>query len=58
MDKENKTRSTVAGVILVGCMFIGIGLGFLFKEIPTGLFIGMGVGFIGMGIAYAVVRPK
>ena len=32
--------------IFVGCMFVGIGLGFLFEHIPAGTMIGMGVGFI------------
>lgn len=58
MDNKMKTTSTIAGLIFVGCMFIGLGLGFYFNMIPIGLFIGMGVGFIGMGIVYAILRQK
>ena len=36
--KENK--------IFLGCMFVGIGFGFLFEHIPAGAMIGMGIGFI------------
>ena len=53
-----KTTSTIAGLIFVGCMFIGLGLGFYFNMIPIGLFIGMGVGFVAMGITYAILRNK
>ena len=30
----------------LGCMFVGIGFGFLFEHIPAGAMIGMGIGFI------------
>ena len=32
--------------MFVGCMFLGIGIGFLIGEVPAGTLIGMGVGFI------------
>ena len=32
--------------IFLGCMFMGIGIGFLFEHIPAGVMIGMGIGFI------------
>tara|TARA_Y100000758_G_scaffold293918_1_gene250479 strand:- start:1122 stop:1244 length:123 start_codon:yes stop_codon:yes gene_type:complete len=32
--------------MFVGCMFVGIGIGFLIGEVPAGTLIGMGVGFI------------
>ena len=32
--------------MFVGCMFVGIGIGFLVDEVPAGTLIGMGVGFI------------
>ena len=33
-------------VMLVGCMFVGIGIGFLVNQMTAGTMIGMGVGFI------------
>lgn len=47
--KENKFDAA-GGVVFVGCMFIGMGLGFYYNQLPVGLFVGMGVGFLGMGI--------
>ena len=32
--------------MFVGCMFLGIGIGFLINEVPAGTLIGMGIGFI------------
>ncbi len=49
--KEPKKRKGLSGLILVGCLFIGMGVGFLVNNIPVGLFIGLGVGFIGMFVA-------
>ena len=43
-----------SGVIFVGCLLGGMGIGFMTGNIPAGLFIGMGVGFIAM----AIVRLK
>jgi len=50
---ENEKRATVmnSGTIFVGCMFIGLGLGFLLNAVTPGVLIGMGVGFIAMSIA-------
>lgn len=47
--KDNKFDSA-GGVVFVGCMFIGMGLGYFFNQFAVGLFIGMGVGFVGMGL--------
>lgn len=47
--KENK-YDAAGGVVFVGCMFVGMGVGFLLGQLVVGLFVGMGVGFIGMGI--------
>ncbi len=44
MDNEKKDKKDE--IIFVGCMFVGIGLGFLFDHIPAGTMIGMGAGFI------------
>jgi len=56
MDENKKRISTIGGVLFIGCMFIGFGLGFYFNRVPTGLFIGMGVGFIAMGLTWAFMK--
>ena len=47
---EAKKRKGLSGLVLVGCLFIGMGVGFLTQNVPVGLFIGLGVGFIAMAI--------
>ena len=50
MEDGKKERLTKGGgVILVGCMFLGAGIGMIFGSFLTGGAIGMGVGFIIMG---------
>ena len=58
MDKKNQNSSTIAGVVLVGCMFIGLGIGMLYHITAIGIIIGLGVGFIGMGIVWAITGKK
>ena len=58
MENKMKTTSTIAGLVFVGSMFVGLGLGLYFHMTVIGLFIGMGVGFLGMGIVYALLRNK
>ena len=53
MQKSNKNSIKTWGVMLPGCMFLGMGLGYVFGNVPTGMFIGMGVGFILSGILTA-----
>ena len=43
---KNKKEDKRGENIFLGCMFVGIGLGFLFGHMPAGTMIGMGVGFI------------
>lgn len=50
MDKENKSSWMNYSLIFPGCMFVGMGIGFLFDALQVGLFIGMGVGFISIGL--------
>ena len=44
---ETDWNEEKGGQIFVGCMFVGMGIGFLVDHIPAGMFIGMGIGFIG-----------
>lgn len=50
---ENKSKSSdkwsIASLVFVGCMFTGIGLGMLFDARGTGMYVGMGAGFLAMG---------
>jgi hypothetical protein len=60
MELENKPNKTkgyrVGGLLFVGCMFIGMGIGKYLNELPTGLFIGMGIGFVAMAIATLTIK--
>jgi len=50
MKKLEKTTWMNSGLLLPGFMFIGIGTGLLFNAPQIGLFIGMGVGFVSIGL--------
>jgi len=50
-DKEkSKKRNEVPGYFFVGCVVTGMGISFALGNMPVGLFIGIGVGFITMGL--------
>jgi hypothetical protein len=53
VKQETKSRAGAAGVIFVGCLLLGLAVGFLIGNIVAGLFGGLGVGLIAMGIAHA-----
>jgi len=46
METNHQNDFVNSGTIFVGCMFIGLGPGFLFNGVTPGVLIGMGVGFI------------
>ena len=50
MKKPEKTSWMNNSLLLPGCMFVGMGIGMLYNATQIGLFIGMGVGFISIGI--------
>ena len=50
MKKQEKTSWMNSSLLLPGCMFVGMGIGMLYNATQIGLFIGMGVGFISIGI--------
>ncbi len=39
-----------AGMVFVGCILVGLGLGFLFNQIVAGTILGVGVGFLAMAL--------
>ena len=43
MDNKKDQRGEYA---FVGCMFIGMGVGYFLGQFLVGMFIGMGVGFL------------
>ena len=52
MDGEEGARH-LAGMVFVACMFIGAGIGLIFDRPDVGGAIGMGVGFLLMGLIKA-----
>jgi predicted lipid-binding transport protein (Tim44 family) len=49
-EKQEPKRSGVSGLVFVGCLILGLAIGFLIGNMPVGLFGGLGVGFIAMAI--------
>ena len=43
MNNKKDKRGEFA---FVGCMFIGMGIGYLINQFLVGMFIGMGIGFL------------
>jgi hypothetical protein len=54
---ETTKKMNPVNFLLPGCMFIGMGIGFIFNAIPVGLMIGLGVGFLATGI-FKMYHPK
>lgn len=50
MTESTKKSYKTMGFLMPGCMFIGMGVGFLLGDVRSGLFIGMGTGFLLAGI--------
>ncbi len=46
MEIDHKDRNKTSGLLFVGCLFVGMAVGFWFHQLPIGLFGGMGVGFL------------
>ena len=49
-EKQKPERKGSSGLVFVGCIMLGLAVGFLTGNIVAGLFGGIGVGFIGMAI--------
>ncbi len=58
-DKERvKTATSIGGLFFVGGMFVGAGIGMIYGAVPIGGAIGMGIGFLAMGIIWAYYMKK
>ena len=57
-NEKKKSGSAIGSVVLVGCAFIGAGIGKLFEHSKSGLAIGIGIGFLAMGVIWAYYRNK
>jgi len=58
MEEKKKSGTKIGGIVFVGCLFLGAGIGMLYKSEEIGGAIGMGVGFIAMGAIWAYYRQK
>ena len=47
---KKKKYKEVTGYVFVGCVVTGMGISFATNTMPVGLFIGVGVGFLLMGL--------
>ena len=52
-EKQESKGRGASGLVFVGCLMLGLAAGFLTGSIVAGLFGGLGVGFVGMGIVRA-----
>lgn len=57
-NKNDNKGNSIGGLFFVGCMFIGGGLGMYYGSTPIGGAIGMGVGFLIMGLTKAYYNKK
>lgn len=56
MDNNKKKTSTVAGLLFVGCIIVGLALGLLFRNTAVGVLLGIGTGFVAMGLTWAFLK--
>ena len=52
-EKQSPTGKGASGVVFVGCLLLGLAVGFVTGNIMAGLLGGLGVGFVAMGIMRA-----
>lgn len=55
MEVDNKEKNKTAGMLFVGCFFIGMAIGFAIGKVQIGVFGGLGVGFLASA-AYRAMR--
>ena len=47
---KKKKYKEVTGYVFVGCVVTGMGISFATNTMPVGLFVGVGIGFLMMGL--------
>ncbi len=55
-NEKKKTKSTIGGLVFVGCLMLGIG--FIKHAVHIGAVIWLGVGFIAMAAVWAYYDRK
>ena len=50
MKEVKKDHNVISWSAFIGCMFVGMGIGMIFDDAGTGMFIGMGVGYFAEAI--------
>lgn len=50
-EEHKVSRSGISGLVFVGCLLLGLAIGFLAGNIVVGVIGGLGVGFIAMAVA-------
>ena len=53
-NTQERSRKGASGLIFVGCLILGLAIGFFVGNVVGGFFAGLGVGFIAMAISRAV----
>jgi hypothetical protein len=57
-NEKKKIENRIGGVVFVGCLMLGIGIGFIKHVVHIGAVIGMGIGFIAMAAVWAYYGRK
>jgi len=51
MSLKDREKNEKAGLFIPAGLLLGLGFGFLFKNVPAFLFLGLGVGFLFFALA-------
>ena len=57
-NEAKKTAQKVGGLLFVGCMFLGMAVGWYFDRVTSGMYAGMGIGFMLMAVTMKVEDKK
>lgn len=49
-SSKQKKYKEISGLVFVGCIVTGMGISFATNSMPVGLFVGLGIGFLMMGL--------